>query len=128
MDLARRMSSWSVEFLKFNIQYESTRLIKSQCLVDFTSKLQGDHALEEEWWILYVDNFSNPKGARVGIVLKGPNNVMIVKSLHFNFKTTNNQTEYKALTIGLMLAKEVEANKIDFQTDSQFTMGDLIRD
>jgi len=51
--------------------------------------------LEEEWWILYVDGYSNLKGAGGGIVLKGPHDVLIENLLHFNFKMSNNQAEIR---------------------------------
>jgi len=44
--------------------------------------------LKEEWWTLYVDGSSNPKGARAEMVLEGPNHVLIEKSPHFGFKTS----------------------------------------
>ncbi|WVZ03696.1 hypothetical protein V8G54_024502 [Vigna mungo] len=39
-------------------------------------------------------------------VLEGPNNVLIEKSLHFNFKTSNNQVEYESIIVGLNLANQ----------------------
>ncbi|WVZ11892.1 hypothetical protein V8G54_016422 [Vigna mungo] len=39
-------------------------------------------------------------------VLKGPNDVLIEKLLHFNFKTSSNQVGYEAILVSLIIAKE----------------------
>jgi len=104
-DLAGRMSSWAIELSEFNIRYEHHGPIKAQCLIDFVNDLQ--HTPTEDQWTLHVDGSSNPKGVVVGIVLEGPNDILIEKSLHFAFKTSNNQAEYEAILVGLSLAQEV---------------------
>jgi len=62
------MSSWSVELLEFSIRYEPKGTIKAQYLEDFSSDLQSDKHLKDEWWTLYVYDSSNSKGVEVGIV------------------------------------------------------------
>jgi len=104
-NLVDRMSSWVVELSEFNIRYEPHNPIKAQCLFDFVNDLQ--HTLEEDQWTLYVDGSSNSKGAGVNIVFEGPNDILIEKSLHFAFKTSNNQVEYEVILAGLSLAREV---------------------
>ena len=74
-DLVGRMSSWVVELSEFNIHYEPHDPIKVQCLLDFVNDLQ--QTPEEDQWTLNVDGSSNQKGARVDIVLKGPNDILI---------------------------------------------------
>jgi len=68
---------------------------------------------------------SNPRGAGAGIVLEGPNDILIEKSLHFTFKTSNNQAEYEAILAGLSLAREVGVKKLTCKTDSKLTVGHL---
>jgi len=89
------MSSWVIELSEFNIRYEPHRPIKAQCLLDFVNDLQ--QVLEEDQWTLYVDGSSNQKGEEVRIVLEGSNQILIEKSLHFTFKTSNIQAEYEAI-------------------------------
>jgi len=57
--------------------------------------------------MLHVDGSSNLKGAGAGTVLEGLNNILIEKSLHFAFKTSNNQAEYEAILVALSLIYEV---------------------
>jgi len=131
-DLAGRMSSSAVELSEFNTCYKPHDPIKAQCLLDFVNDLQ--QTPEEDQWTLYFDGSSNPKGQGVGIVLEGPNDILIEKSLHFAFKTSNNQVEYEAILAGLSLAREVGVNdelvsmtssRSTCKTDSKLTVGHL---
>jgi len=117
------MSSWAVELSKFNICYERHGPIKAQSLLDFVNDLQ--RTLKEDQWTLYVDGSSNPKGTGADIVLEGPNDILIEKSLHFAFKTSNNQAEYKAILAGLSLAHEVGVKSLTCKTDSKLIVGHL---
>jgi len=83
------------------------------------------HTPKEDQWRLYVDGSSNPKGADVNIVLEGPNDILIEKSLHFAFKTSNNQAEYEAILAGLSFAPEVGVKILICKTDSKLTVGHL---
>jgi len=117
------MSSWAVELSKFNIRYELHGPSKAQCLLDFVNDVQ--RTPKEDQWTLYVDGSLNPKGAGVGIVLEGPNNILIEKSLHFAFKTFKNQAEYEAIPVGLSLAREVGVKSLTCKTDSKLIVGHL---
>jgi len=122
-DLPGWMSSWAVELSEFNIRYEPHGPIKAQCLLDFVNDLQ--HTPTEDQWTLHVDGSSNPKGVDADIVLEGPNDILIEKSLHFAFKTSNNQAEYKAILDDLSLAREVGVRTLTRKTDSKLTVGPL---
>jgi len=58
-------------------------------------------------------------------VLEGSNDILIEKSLHFAFKTSNNQAEYEAILAGLSLAREVGVKTLTCKTDSKLTVGHL---
>jgi len=75
--------------------------------------------------MLYVNGSSNPKGAGAKIVLEGPNDILIEKSLHFAFKTSNNQAEYEAILAGLSLAREVGIKILICKVDFKLTVGHL---
>jgi len=120
---AAHMSSWVVELSEFNIRYEPHGPIKAQCLLDFVNDLQQIPI--EDQWTLHVDGSSNPKGASADIVLEGLNDILIEKSLHFAFRTSNNQAEYEAILAGLSLAREVGVKKLTCKTDSKLTVGHL---
>jgi len=46
--------------------------------------------------------------------------------LHFSFKMSNNQDEYEPIIVGLVLAQDVKANRVIYQTDSRLIVGHLI--
>jgi len=122
-DHAGQMSSWAVELSEFNIRYEPHGPIKAQCLLDFVNDLQQTPEVDQ--WTFYVDGSSNPKGVGAGIVLEGPNDILIEKSLHFAFKNSNNQAEYEAILAGLSLAREVGIKSLTCKTDVRLTIGHL---
>jgi len=108
---------------EFNIHYEPDGPIKAQCLLDFVNDLQQTPTKDQS--TLHVDGSSNPKGAGADIVLEGLNDILIEKSLHFAFKTSNNQAKYEAILAGLSLAREVGVKSLTCKTDSKLTVGHL---
>jgi VCBS repeat-containing protein len=68
---------------------------------------------------LSVDGASNLRGSGAGVVLEGPDGVMIEQSLRFAFKANNNQAEYEALIAGMKLTKEMEVTDLRAKRDSQ---------
>jgi len=70
-----------VELSKFDIQYEPRGLIKGQVYADFVVELSPTDAQQEEEanfrWVLSVDGSSNLQGNRAGVILEGPNGLLI---------------------------------------------------
>ena len=126
-DLAGRMVRWAVKLPEFDIQYEPRGSIKGQVYADFMAELSpGGNSQEVEvgaHWTLSVDGFSNQQGSGAGIILEGPNGVLIEQALHFAFKASNNQAEYEALIAGMLLAKEMGAQSLLAKSDSQLVTG-----
>ncbi|GAU30548.1 hypothetical protein TSUD_65580 [Trifolium subterraneum] len=91
-DLAGRMVAWAVELSEYDIIFP---------------------------WTLSVDGASNIRGSGAGVVLEGPDGVLIEQSLRFAFKASNNQAEYEALIAGMRLAKEMEVADLRAKSDSQ---------
>ena len=73
--------------------------------------------------MLLVDGSSNQQGSGAGVVLEGPNGVLIEQSLRFAFKASNNQEEYEALIAGILLAKEMGAKVLVAKSDSLLVRG-----
>ena len=78
----------------------------------------------------YFHNFTvvvmtNQQGSGAGIVLEGPNGVLIEQALRFAFKASNNQAEYDALIAGMLLAKEMGAQNLLVKSDSQLITGQV---
>lgn len=73
-------------------------------VAEFTSPINKETPTK---WALSVDGTSNIKVSGAKIVLEGPNVILIEQALKFEFATSNNQTEYKALIAGMFLALEM---------------------
>ena len=54
-------------------------------------------------WKVYVDGAANQKGSGVGLVLVSPEKITIERSLRLGFLTTNNEAEYKALLMRMVM-------------------------
>ena len=87
------MVKWAVELSEFDIQYEPRGPIKGQVFADFVVELSSIATPTEGLdfrWVLSVDGSSNQQGSGAGVILEGPNGVLIEQSLRFAFKASNN--------------------------------------
>jgi len=76
-------------------------------------------------WVLWVDGSSNQQGSGAGVVLEGPNGLLIEQALRFAFKANNNQAEYEALIAGMLLANDIGARSLLSKSDSQLVTGQV---
>ncbi|MCI03275.1 gag-pol polyprotein [Trifolium medium] len=119
-DLAGKMVAWLVELSEFDLTFSPRGAIKSQILADFVLELTTPpEENKTQPWTLSVDGASNIRGSRAGVVLEGPDGVLIEQSLRFAFKACNNQVEYEALIAGMKLEKEMEIKDLRAKNDSQ---------
>ena len=76
-------------------------------------------------WELYVDGAANQRGSRVGLVLVSPERITIEKSLKLNFSATNNETEYEALLMGMMMVQKMGGKAVRVFSDSKLVVGQV---
>ena len=119
------MVAWYVELSEFNLQYEPHGPMKTQFMVDFLVEFAENDQTTPNWWNLYVDDASNMKESRAGIIIKDPGNITLEQALKLHFKASNNQAEYEALILDLTLPKDVGAKKLRCYTDSQLVQGQV---
>jgi len=127
-DVAGRMVKWAVELVEFDIRYERRGPIKGQIFADFVVELSSETAQSagsNDRWVLSVDGSSNQLGSGAGVILEGPNGVLIEQSLRFAFKANNNQAEYEALIVGILLAKDMGAKVLMAKSDSLLITGQV---
>lgn len=123
-DLAGRMIGWWVELSEFGLRYEPRGSVKGQHLADFVAELpRGDQTSHP--WTLFVDGSSGHQGGGAGIVLEGPDDIVVEQTLIFRFKVSNNQAEYEALIAGLELARDLGLEFLQCKTDSQLVEGHM---
>ncbi|RDX67134.1 hypothetical protein CR513_54026, partial [Mucuna pruriens] len=80
--------------------------VKAQILADFIAKL------------------TPTEEPTVGVVLEGPDGVLIEQSLQFEFKANNNQAKYEML-VGMRLVEEIGAQVLMAKSDSQLVTGQV---
>ena len=76
-------------------------------------------------WELYVNGAANQRGLGVRLVLVLPEKITIEKSLRLSFSATNNEAEYKALLIGMMMVQKMGGKAVKFFSDSKLVVGQV---
>ena len=71
------------------------------------------------WWRMSFDGAASKKGAGVGISIKPLVGEPKLLSYKLDFKCTNNVAEYEALILGLKALKDLQAQRVDIQGDSE---------
>ena len=61
----------------------------------------------------------------MGLVLVSPERITIEKSLRLNFSTTNNEAEYEALLIGMMMVQKMGEKAVRVFSDSKLVVGQV---
>ena len=110
---------WAVEPSEFDVQYEPRG-------PNFVVKLSSATTHQEVAgfrWVLSIDGYSNQQGSGAGVILEGPNGLLIEQALRFSFKASNNQAEYEALIAGMLLAKEMGVKSLMAKRDSLLVTG-----
>ena len=76
-------------------------------------------------WELYVDGAANQRGSGVGLVLVPPERITIKKSLRLNFSATNNEAEYEALLMGMMMVQKMGRKTVRVFSYSKLVVGQV---
>ena len=76
-------------------------------------------------WKVYMDRVANQRGLGVGLVLVSPEKITIEKSLRLGFSATNNEAEYKALLMGMMMVQKMGGRTVKVYSDSRLVVGQV---
>ena len=76
-------------------------------------------------WEVYVDGAANQRGSGVGLVLVSPERITIEKSLRLGFSATNNEAEYEALLMGMMMVQKMGRKTVKVYSDSKLVVGQV---
>ena len=74
---------------------------------------------------LYVDGAANQRGSGVGLVLVSPEKITIEKSLRLSFLATNNETEYEALLMGMIMVQKMGGKAVKVFSNSKLVVGQV---
>ena len=81
--------------------------------------MEGQWGEEHPHWSIHTDRSSKKQAGGASIVLCSPEGDEIECMVRIDFPTTNDEAEYKALVVGLDLAKAVEATSVVVHCNSQ---------
>ena len=91
---------------------------------DMDGKSIGMVSLQEPLSLkVYVDGAVNQRGSRVGLVLISLEKITIEKSLRLGFLTTNNETEYETLLVGMNMVQKIGGKTVEIFSDSRLVVG-----
>ena len=76
-------------------------------------------------WEVYMDGASNQKGSRVGLVLISLEKVIVEKSLRLGFLTTNNEVEYEALMMEMVMVQKIGGKSIKVFSDLRLVVSQV---
>ena len=143
-DYTRRIAKWGTILGAFDIKYMPHTSIKGQVLADLVAEFAecpkemegGSEKLDERLigmvsiqcpplWELYVNRAANQRGSGVELVLVSPERITIEKSLRLNFSATNNEAEYEALLMGMMIVQKIRGKAVRVFSDSKLVVGQV---
>ncbi|XP_065616036.1 uncharacterized protein LOC112016767 [Quercus suber] len=143
-DYTGRIAKWGTILGAFDIKYMPRTSVKGQVLADlvaeFTEPSIEDIAVmpsmdeksvgmvsqqDPAHWELYVDGAANRKGSGVGLVLTSPEGIIIEKSLRLDFGATNNEAEYEALLMGMVMVRKMGGKAVNIFSDSRLVVGQV---
>ena len=87
-------------------------------IAEFTN-MEGQWGEEHPHWSIHTDRSSKKQAGGASIVLCSPEGDEIECMVRIDFPTTNDEAEYKALVVGLDLAKAAGATSVVIHCDSQ---------
>ena len=64
----------------------------------------------------------------MGLVLVSPKKITIKKSLRLGFSVTNNETEYEALLVGIVMVQKISKKAVEIFSDSRLVVGQVKRE
>ena len=144
VDYIGRIAKWGTILGAFDIKYMPRTSINRQVLVDLVAEFfECPEEMEVEskkldersigvtsvqWpmpWELYIDGVANQRGSRVGLVLVSPEKIIIEKLLRLSFLATNNEAEYEALLMGMIMVQKMGRKALKVFSDSKLVVGQV---
>ena len=140
-DYTGRIAKWGTILGAFDIKYLPRTSVKGQVLTDLVAEFaeypeeisrNQDHMDEKSVgvisaqggsvWKVYVDGAANQRGVGLGLVLISPEEVIIEKSLRLGFSATNNESEYEALIMGMIMLHKMGGKAVKLFSDSRLVV------
>ena len=76
-------------------------------------------------WEVYIDDAANHMRYGVGLVLVSLEKITIEKSLRLGFSATNNEAEYEALLVGMIMVQKMGGKAVKVFSNSRLVVGQV---
>jgi ribonuclease HI len=133
------VAEWAVDLQPFEISFETTKVIKSKALAEFTAEWTDPFAdeppkvestlLGEEapgLWVMHFDGAFNLPGSRARVILTSPSGDKLFYVIQLCFKpdhkVSNNIVEYEGLLAGLRAASALGIKRLVVKGDLQLVV------
>ena len=143
-DYTGRVAIWNTILGAFDIKYMPQTSIKGQVLVDLVAEFAeppvevaaGERSMDGKpigaismpgppCWKVYIDDATNQRGSRVGLVIESLKKTIIEKSLRLGFSAMNNEAEYEALLKGMAMVQKMGGKAVEMFSDSRLVVGQV---
>ena len=143
-DYTGRIAKWGTILRAFDIKYMPRTSTKGQVLADLVAEFAKcpeemdveNHNMGKRPvgvisvqcpmpWKLYVDGAADQRGSGVGLVLVSPEKITIEKSLRLSFSVTNNEAEYEALLMEMVMVQKMGGKAVKVFSDSKLVVGQV---
>ncbi|GKA15410.1 reverse transcriptase domain-containing protein [Tanacetum coccineum] len=128
---AKRLQS--VMMGEHNITYRPRTSVKGQILKDFLIEKPDESPsntsvvkIPQEPWTLFMNGSSCVDGSVAGLILTSPEGTEFTCVLRFQFTASNNETEYKALIVGLRIATQMGVCDVHVSVDSKLVANQVL--
>ncbi|XP_071921925.1 uncharacterized protein [Coffea arabica] len=102
---------------------DPARAGQARGVVELVSEKTGQTA---PTWTLFVDGSSSKEGCGAGLLLTSPMGEELAYALRFDFRVSNNESEYEALIAGMIIARKLGAEAIKVHSDSQLIVNQVL--
>ncbi|KAK0571069.1 hypothetical protein LWI29_010549 [Acer saccharum] len=135
-EVSGRLTKWAIELSEFDIEYLPRIAINGQAMAEFVAKFTEPNMevtrmmVEQAKKNSYGNSVSTDRQTRMaggaGVVVLTPKGNSVGYALHFDFKATNNQSEYEALLAGLRVCTALGADEVEIFSDSQVVVNQML--
>ena len=143
-DYTGRVVKWGTILGVFDIKYMPRTSIKGHVLADLVAEFAEcpeemnveKHGIDEKSiglisaqcstpWEVYVDGVANQRESGMGLVLVSLKKVTIERSLRLSFLATNNEAEYEALLMGMVMVQKIGGKMMEVFSDSKLVVSQV---
>ncbi|VFQ90188.1 unnamed protein product [Cuscuta campestris] len=96
-----------------------------ECTAREMTRARVGTRVEDDWWVMSIEGSSGSRSFGAGIVLITPESFRIYYAIRFQFRLSNNESEYEALINGPKILGKLGVSRVQVYSDSRLVMGQI---